>query len=181
MTKTEFLEAIAAETGFMPSHKRRQVMAYFNGVIPSDEPDVTEKFSTPQEALHKYLNTSRITSKIPRPLFIAALFLLAPFMVNIAMVIAVLVVVLLIFAIALLATIPIFGVSLWLDGVEIIFRSIPQAVILADKLWQLGIGFIYFAAGIAIIVLVSRLYARLIPWILGRLAALYDKIKRRTK
>lgn len=159
-------------------------MSHFNSLFTGydSDLDVIEKLGTPQDALRSYLNTSRVTSKIPKPLFIAAVLLLSPFIAYFAIFASVLAAVIFVFAIILLITIPLIGFSFWFNGMEIIFRSIPQAVILADKLWQIGIGLMQFAAGIAILLLVYKLYSKLIPWILGRFSALYHKIeKRRSK
>ena len=177
MTKSEFMLTLASETSFMTPRERRQVLAYFNHTLP----DTQETQLSPHEELRKYLNKSKVTSKIPQPLFIAALLALSPFILEIAIFVMALVVILSVLAIILLFLIPVSGITLWLDGVQIIFRSISQAVILADKLWQIGIGFVSFAAGAAIMVLVFRLYSKLIPWILGKLSNLYTKIKERTK
>lgn len=184
MTRCEFLEEIYKESGFLPPHKRRSVMAHFNGLFTGydSDLDVIDKLGTPQEALKSYLNTSRVTSKIPKPLLIAALLLLSPFILDAAIIVSVLTVVLFLFAAIVLFLIPVLGISLWLDGIEIIFRSIPQAVILADKLWQIGIGFMQFAAGIVILLIVYKLYSKLIPWITGRFCKLHHWIeKKRTK
>ena len=110
------------------------------------------------------------------------MLLLAPFILDASIIVSVLAFVLLVAAILVLFLIPALGISLWIDGMEIIWRSIPLHIILADKLWQIGIGCMQFAAGVVIILLVYKLYSKLIPWILGRFSALYHRIeKRRTK
>ena len=170
MTKFEFMLKLASETSFMPSHEQRQVLAYFGRTLS----DTHETQLLPEEELRKYLNKSKVTSKIPQSLFIAALLVLAPFILEIALFILALATVLTVLAIVLLFIIPVFGITLWLDGMQIIFCSIGQAVILADKLWQIGIGF-------GVLVLLFRLYSKLIPAIHCGISKLYNKIKERTK
>lgn len=184
MNKTEFLEIIHRECGFLPGSKRRQITAYFSNLLRDydNDTDVSLVIGNPEEALRSRLDHKKTKSSIPKPLFIIALLLLAPIALEVAFIVFALLAVFMIFMLILLLIIPLTGILLWLDGIEIIFRSIPQAVILADKLWQIGIGFMQFAAGIVILVLVYKLYSKLIPWILGRFSALYHRIeKRRTK
>lgn len=175
MSKTEFLAIIQRETGFLPGHKRRQVVSHFNTLLANTDniPD------DPEKALRDYLNTTKTTSKIPRPLLLAAVIILSPILISVAAAILILTAALLIIALSVLIILPAIGISLWFDGINIIFKSIPLQVILADKLWQIGFGLMHFAAGIFILALVFLLYSKLIPLILGKAAALHKRITER--
>ncbi len=180
MTRTEFLEVISSECGFLPPHKRRIVMLHFSELVNDcTADDVTEKLGTPQNALRKYLNTSKSYSKIPTPLFVAALAILSPIIADIAIFLFMLALVLVVFALVLSAVIPLLGVVLWLDGMDIIISSIPMHVMLADKLCQISMGLMCFGGGIIIMVSAYKLYSKIIPWLLKRFAALYEKIEKR--
>lgn len=181
MTKTEFLEVISRECGFLPPYKRRIVMSHFNALLAEcDLTDVTEQQGMPQNALRQYLNTSKTYSKIPVPLFAAALAILSPFIVNLVIVAALLALVLIVFAIALSAIVPVFGIALWLDGMEIIISSLPMKVMLVDKLAQISIGLMYFGGGIIILLLIYKLYSKLAPKLLKCFVALHERLEKRS-
>lgn len=180
MTRTEFLNVISSECGFLPPHKRRIVMLHFSELVNAcAADDVTEELGTPQNALRKYLDTSKSYSKIPTPLFVAALAILSPIIADIAIFLFLLAFVLIVFVLALSVVIPLLGVVLWLDGMDIIISSIPMHVMIADKLCQISMGLMCFGGGIIIMILVYKLYTKLIPWLLGRFAVLHERIEKR--
>ena len=61
MTRTEFLAAIAEEIGFLPPHKRRQVMAHFSSLFTGCDADldIIEKLGAPEDALREYLTATK--------------------------------------------------------------------------------------------------------------------------
>ena len=155
MKKTEFLETIYKESGFLPTAKRRKVMAHFSSMLQSFSADAEiDSLAAPGDELRKYLNSTTTHSGLPKPLFIAALILLSPFIVTVSLMVFIMVMALSIIAVMLLTVIPILGIALWFDGVNIILSSIPMHIIFADKLWQIAIGFMQFGAGIVILLLV---------------------------
>jgi uncharacterized membrane protein len=153
MNKEEYISEIKKELGFMPYDDVIKAEEYFRSYFcgtQSDE-EVIENLGTPHEAAKKYCaanvkgaNKSASTKSKNYTgwviAIIAAVFL-SPIWAPILLCVAAI-------AVGLLVAVIVLSFGTWLGGGVTILNGIFQHAALADRLLQLGIGFLMFGVGL---------------------------------
>ena len=157
MSKEEYIKAIKHELGFLSPYERSCAASYFESYFTGnqDAEDVISCLGDAKTAAGNYyrvLYSSSKEKKFKIPSWAAALaaIILFPAALTVGLA-AALIVALLVFAASLLFIgIAAVCTGMWFEGLRIVVTSLGMHIILADKLVQLGLGFLIFAAGIVL-------------------------------
>lgn len=185
MSRDEYLTEIYHESGFMLSSERRKMISYFRSYfIPGmDEEKVCSELGEPKKALKAYLAKGTPTKKTRAAeavIYIAALFA-APAVISVGAAAAVIIFILGIAAAVFMVMVPLAGIMLWLNGIANAANILFSAVSVGDKLCTIGAGFISSAVGLLIIIGMTKLYKKFVPWLAGEINSSYNRVKRRIK
>ncbi len=180
MSKDEFLSEIEKEAGFMLPDKKREVMTHFRSLFPcnASEDAVIEGLGTPAKALRSYLSDNKRTcGKCLPDWAMATMALLAsPIAVFGGGAAIMIISIAMIALIALLTAMPLAGAAMWIGGIKTVLESVSQHIIFADKLMQIGMGFLSGGIGIFLIFLTYKVYKKVVPRILKGTARMYKRI-----
>lgn len=173
MDRTEYIEAIKNELGFLPENERNRAAEYFDSYFTGAESaeaviSCLGDAGTAAKNYYKNLCEPAKTQKFKLPAWTAAALavLVMPAAVGLACALIITLTVLVSAAMIVFAAIIVASISLWFEGIRTIIISLGMHIILADKLLQLGIGFLMFSAGLILTWLIAKWYSKMFPWLL---------------
>jgi uncharacterized membrane protein len=172
MDKTEYIDEIKKELGFLPEHEIKRAEEYFESYFtgvrdPEDVISCLGDAKTAAKSYYKNLCSGSQNKKFNIPFFAAAIaaFFAAPGAFMLSFTVACLFIVLLCLLLALFAAVPAICVFSWIEGAEFVICTLFEPIFPGDKLIQLGIGFFEFGAGLILTWLVAKWYLKMFPWL----------------
>ena len=173
MDRTEYINAIKKELGFLPEEERNKAAEYFDSYFTGAEnaEAVISCLGDARTAAKGYYKNVYETPEekrftLPSWAVAAIAVFVMPAAVGLACVLLCTAAALVSAALFILAALIIVSVLMWFEGMKIIISSLVSHIILADKLIQIGIGFFMFGIGLTLTWLVSVWYSKMFPRLL---------------